>query len=347
MDKKFINIPEDPVERKKFLTVFICSIAALILLAVLVGCILGLISNKIKNKKPSDADTPTTISQENTSAQPAQTTEPPAEYSSGYYIVQYPSRLRSDKIYDAANGNVITQIPADSTVYIDSVYKTEDAEHVWWGLIERYAPDESNPALYYTGYIWMEGLVAKPAEATEPAVTSATSGGIYSQAGDYTTKNELRLRTGAGTTFDTLTVVPAGTAITVTEVSDTGEQAAEAERYWGKTTYNGNTGYIAMFYVTKQYSSGVITPANEETTAEVTDTSLYAPGTYTTTAKIKVRTGTDASSDDNVLGTYEKDSKVEIIRIVQTSKTADALKYWGEISYQGQTAYISMYYLEA
>ena len=48
----------------------------------------------------------------------------------------------------------------------------------------------------------------------------------------------LRLREGPGTSYSQLALIPDGTVVTVTEVSNG----------WGKTSYNGSTGWIALQY---------------------------------------------------------------------------------------------------
>ena len=77
-------------------------------------------------------------------------------------------------------------------------------------------------------------------------------GGVESgfQTGKYkTTASLLRVRSGPGTDYDTVTdAIPNGTTVNVTEISG----------MWGKVTYNGKTGWISLLYA--EYIQVVITP---------------------------------------------------------------------------------------
>ncbi len=57
--------------------------------------------------------------------------------------------------------------------------------------------------------------------------------------GTYVTTDNLNLREGAGTGFDALTVIPAGTAITVTEFYGN----------WAYTSYDGYNGWVSLNYI--------------------------------------------------------------------------------------------------
>lgn len=49
----------------------------------------------------------------------------------------------------------------------------------------------------------------------------------------------LKLRSGAGTSFDKLADIPNGTVLKITEIKNN----------WGKTTYNGKTGWVSLEYI--------------------------------------------------------------------------------------------------
>lgn len=57
--------------------------------------------------------------------------------------------------------------------------------------------------------------------------------------GVVTADPSLRLRSGAGTSYSTLTNIPYGTTIKITKISNN----------WGYTTYNGKTGWVSLEYV--------------------------------------------------------------------------------------------------
>ena len=79
-----------------------------------------------------------------------------------------------------------------------------------------------------TGYIYMS--------YTERYVDT-TQGG----SNNYTTIENLRLRSGRGTNYSTLTTIPKDTKVSVRDISDN----------WGKVTYLGHTGYCSMKYLAK------------------------------------------------------------------------------------------------
>ena len=51
----------------------------------------------------------------------------------------------------------------------------------------------------------------------------------------------VNMRSGAGTSYSIVSAIPYGTVITVTQTSGN----------WGKTTYNGKTGWVCLDYCTK------------------------------------------------------------------------------------------------
>lgn len=81
----------------------------------------------------------------------------------------------------------------------------------------------------HTGYICMQYTQKYTGEST----TSSSS--------SYKTTDNLRIRSGRGTNYKTLTTIPKGTTVTVSDIKDN----------WGKVTYKGHTGYSSMKYMTK------------------------------------------------------------------------------------------------
>ena len=81
-----------------------------------------------------------------------------------------------------------------------------------------------------TGYISMS--------YTKKYTASTTSS---STSNSYKTTDNLRIRSDRGTNYKTLTTIPKGTTLTVTDIKSN----------WGKVTYGGKTGYSSMKYMTK------------------------------------------------------------------------------------------------
>lgn len=94
------------------------------------------------------------------------------------------------------------------------------------------------------GYIYMQYA---------QKVTTSSSG---SGSSSYKTTDNLRIRKGRGTNYATLTTIPKGTTVTVSDIKDN----------WGKVTYKGKTGYSSMKYMTKVSSKMVEMPRADEVT---------------------------------------------------------------------------------
>ena len=90
-----------------------------------------------------------------------------------------------------------------------------------------------------TGYINMQ--------YTQKYTTTSSSGGSSSTSSSYKTTDNLRVRKGRGTSYATLTTIPKGKTVTISDIKDN----------WGKVTYNGKTGYSSMKYLSKVNSKMV------------------------------------------------------------------------------------------
>ena len=150
-----------------------------------------------------------------------------------------------------------------------------------------------------------KGDVKGVGAGTNPPITNSESGVQYKITGDPS----LRIRSGRGTNYSQIGSIPKGKIVTVTDISNN----------WGKTTYDGKTGYISMQYTTK-YTS---------TTSSSTSTQ------YKITAKegLNVRSGR---------GTNYK--KVTAIPYNTKVSVSDIQNGWGKVTYNGKTGYISMKY---
>jgi uncharacterized protein YgiM (DUF1202 family) len=74
--------------------------------------------------------------------------------------------------------------------------------------------------------------------------TSLAEGAAINSKGDVTMyhvgtqRDNLRIHSGPGTSYKMVASIPSGTTITVDKVTDS----------WGRTTYNGKTGWVALWY---------------------------------------------------------------------------------------------------
>lgn len=143
-------------------------------------------------------------------------TTPPS--TSGGTSVQYkitadPSlRVRSGR---GTNTSILTSIPKGKVVSVSDIQNN-------WGKVSYNGK---------TGYIYMQYTQKYTASSNSSSSTSSS----------YKTTENLRIRKGRGTSYATLTTIPKGKTVNVTDIKDN----------WGKVSYNGKTGYSSMKYMSK------------------------------------------------------------------------------------------------
>lgn len=123
----------------------------------------------------------------------------------------------------------------------------------------------------YTGYCSADYL--KPATGSSVKMTGKTT-------------SELNVRSGKGTSYSVLTVIPNNTSVTVNDNSD---------ESWVKVTYSSKTGYVSRDYITIQFK---ITKTDVET--DYSDLPLWYDQSVTD-SKIN---GSDIDSTKLVIDTY-------------------------------------------
>ena len=106
--------------------------------------------------------------------------------------------------------------------------------------------------LFNTSWDWFLGLVNKYYKGVEECNMKYFE--LY--------KEDMNLRSGIGTNYPVLIVIPKGTVIEVSQVSGT----------WGKTTYNGKSGWCS---ITASYAREVSAPVTPPIAAETVQKSEY------------------------------------------------------------------------
>ncbi len=99
-------------------------------------------------------------------------------------------------------------------------------------LFKFYAPN----SFIFDGVIWFENESESPVTPTEPT-TKVKSPSVCRVVAD----GGLRVRSGPGTGFDRLALIPDGTELYVTEIS--------ADGLWGRVFYGGHDGYASLEYM--------------------------------------------------------------------------------------------------
>lgn len=86
---------------------------------------------------------------------------------------------------------------------------------------------------------------SRAAEASTVPVAKYSAGTYKVETGGYTLLIREQPSKSAGDKGE----IPDNTGITITEISEDPEAADENYRYWGKTQYNGETGWVPMGYL--------------------------------------------------------------------------------------------------
>ena len=150
---------------------------------------------------------------------------------------------------------------------------------------------------------------------------SSSNSGSWSSSGSGSaavseaakTTADVHLRSGKGTNYSSKGVIANGTAITVTDMSDSS---------WYGVTVNGKSGYMFSQYIKLDGSTS--------------GTGSVAVGdTMTTTAYLNLRKG--AGTDTSVLLVIPEGGKVAVVE-----KTSAE---WYKVTYGGQTGYVSTSYV--
>lgn len=124
----------------------------------------------------------------------------------------------------------------------------------------------------------------------------------------YTTVN-LNLRTGPGTGYAIVLVIPKGSSVNVLSISSG----------WAKVSYSGRTGYVSAAYLSTA-SPGSSTGASQYT--------------YTTSSNLNLRSG--PSTGNSVLLVIPQGTPITVL------ETVDG---WHKASYSGKTGYVSASYV--
>lgn len=145
------------------------------------------------------------------------------------------------------------------------------------------------------------------------------------KAGTYETKEVMNFRVAPGSTV--ITTIPAGTTLQITAI----------EGVWGKTVYEGNTGWLSLEYSVYKPSSDE--PATDENEEESENTEASTPAlTPTTNTQYRV------TSDMNIRESYTESSKKigsvpagTLIEVLEVSEDN-----WGKVSFGGVTGWMSL-----
>jgi uncharacterized protein YgiM (DUF1202 family) len=165
-----------------------------------------------------------------------------------------------------------------------------------------------------TGWLSMDYLtfLSQNDQSTDTETSNTYKPGKYNVT---TNGGNLILRAQPSTSAQQLALIPNGTSLIITEFNGD----------WGKTTYNGQTGWVNMGWVT--YVSGDTDNQNQG----------YALGKYTvvlTSGNLRLREQPSTSADT-----------IALIPNGTTLIITELLNGWGKTTYDGKTGWVSMAYL--
>lgn len=262
---------------EKFLRICLAAvIVAIVVIAVLASVIISM--SKSGNEE-------TTAPVDETTTMPVEITTSPAEkYAPGQYTVNVGGNgklnLRKEPSKDGeqilaidnATLLTITEVKYDAEAEDDykywgrTVYKGWDAWVSMKYLANAYSESIVTPGEVTTAPVEgttlpesttapaaPESTTAAAPESTTAASTEPTSSGPSSAfaTGTYTVTAEphLNMREDHNVSSLSIAQVPFGSEITIVDVYHDANTTNEYAKYWGKTTYGGITGWVAMGYL--------------------------------------------------------------------------------------------------
>ena len=138
------------------------------------------------------------------------------------------------------------------------------------------------------------------------------------ETGSYLTYEVMNFRSGPMTTAGILCEIPVGTTVYVTEVSGC----------WGKTTYNGSTGWLSLEYSTRLGGTSPVAGVAEKAVP-----SGYQTGVYLTCEDMRFRSAPSLTAG------------VIVVIPAGTQLTVTEISgIWGKTTYQGKTGWLSLEY---
>ena len=180
---------------------------------------------------------------------------------------------------------------------------TDTSNSNWYGVTVN-----GKSGYMFSAYIRLTGSANTGNSSSDSGSSSSGNASSGSESIAARTTTYVNLRSGRGTNYSVLDVIPTGTAITVTDRSNSD---------WYGVTVNGKSGYMFSTYI------------QTAITAAVGDT-------MTTTAYLNLRQG--PGTDTAVLLVIPEGGKVTV-----EEKTSAA---WYKVSYIGKTGYVSTDYIQ-
>lgn len=139
---------------------------------------------------------------------------------------------------------------------------------------------------------------------------------------EVTAKEEVNLRSGAGSNFDIITVLKNGTVLKRTGVGKNG---------WSRLIYEGQTVYAITSYLTTDLNS------KPEPKPDIVDGNTFTTQNDNVTAKQEVNLRLSPTTSGQIAGVLKNGTVLQ--------RTATSNKGWSRLIYEGQTVYAITSYL--
>lgn len=256
---EYAGEPENKRPEKSLKIIFAIVIAALLVLFIMLGILFG--------KKAAEEKEEQTTVPETTTAAAETTTLPPVEekYKPGEYTVQtgYQLNLRKDHSTDAES---IMGIPENTKLTISEIYCDESAdseETKYWGKTT-YKGWTAWISMFYTKKAYSDNVVEpvvtttqseQTTAAAEPEATTAAapSSGSEAETGKYKVTADSYLRVREDHSVDSLAIanIEKDRELEVLEVYCDESATDSTLKYWGRISYQGVNGWVAMHYLEK------------------------------------------------------------------------------------------------
>ena len=166
----------------------------------------------------------------------------------------------------------------------------------------------------YTNYI--TGFATPRYEGIE---LEGTNSNTY-KAGTYETQEVMNFREAPGSTV--ITTIPAGTILQVTAI----------EGVWGKTEYEGRTGWISLEYSVFKPSSDVPPAADDSNDTPAAPVAPSQNKQYRVTSDMNIRESYTTSS--KIIGSVPAGTLVEVLEVSEDN--------WGKVNFGGVIGWISL-----
>lgn len=184
---------------------------------------------------------------------------------------------------------------------------------------------EQLPQILDDAVLERQQAAEQAANAEQPAEQAAVT--AVNEKVTATTK--VNVRASDSENADRIGQVESGTTLTRYETRENG---------WSKIDYNGREGYIKSEFLQVQ-STNEPAPAENTEPAQANAQQTGGNGEkVTATSSVKVRSSTNVSSSDNILGTLYPGESCDLIM-----EQADG---WCKIKYNGETGYVKTEFVE-